>query len=282
VGDLDRPWLAGVDAVIHAGVTAVVGSNGAGKSTLLHVLAGTVPERFGTVEVLGANPRRAGWRHRRRVSLVDERVELPASVPVYELVRHLALVQGLRKTDARLRSATLLRRLGLAEQQHRPVGDLSTGQRHRVALAVALAPAPELLLLDEPTSGLDPHQRAELVDLLAALAGEEAASVVFSTHRVDEVHRLADHVIALDGGRVTGSGAVAGFAARAGDLVVELASGADALSAALTGRRIAHDLIGGTIVVPGGSAHATTVQRLIARNRCEVIGIGRSAGGRAR
>jgi ABC-2 type transport system ATP-binding protein len=182
--------LEEVSLEVPAGtVVAVVGGDGAGKTSLLRALAGTVRPAAGTV-------RRPPER---RLGYVSAGPGVWADLTVDENLAFAGRAYGLAAGELRRRTGALLERTGLAEARDRLAGRLSGGMRQKLALAMAVAHEPDLLVLDEPTTGVDPVSRAELWRLLAASAAGGAAVVVATTY-LDEAERAAD-VLVLDRGR---------------------------------------------------------------------------------
>ena len=183
--------------VSRGGVHAVIGRNGAGKSTLYRVLLGFLANNGGTSRVLGHDSAALPPAVRGRIGYVHESHPLPG----WMAVGALAAMQ--RRLHPRWSEPTFREVAGLFRlPAERRVAQLSRGERAGLALALAVAPAPELLLLDEPTLGLDVvASRAFLESLL--FAGErELGTIVYSSHRLAEVERLADRLIVLDRGAV--------------------------------------------------------------------------------
>lgn len=186
--------LAPTDLELRAGeITALVGPNGAGKSTLVSILAGALPPSRGRVRSADP-PARVGWAPQR-----------PAVYGHLSARENLELFARLAKLDAPGEAAVaLLERMALPDAPQR-ARELSVGNQQRLNLALALLGEPDVLLLDEPTASLDPAQRRRLWEVLAALR-EAAASVLFATHALDEVERLADRVVVLLDGRASFEG----------------------------------------------------------------------------
>jgi ABC-2 type transport system ATP-binding protein len=186
----DTVALEDVSVEVPAGtVAAVVGGDGAGKTTLLRALAGTVRPAGGTV-------RRPD---RRRLGYVSAGPGVWTDLTVDENLSFAGRAYGLTTDDLEVRIGALLERTGLAAAHDRLAGRLSGGMRQKLALAMAVAHEPELLILDEPTTGVDPVSRAELWRLLASAAADGAAVVVATTY-LDEAERAAT-VLVLDRGR---------------------------------------------------------------------------------
>jgi len=199
-----RLWaLADCTLSIPGGhVVGLVGPNGAGKSTLLNLAVGLLAPTAGTIEVLGTPPA-AGPAELARVGYLAQ------DAPVYaglSLADHLRLGARLNPGwDAEL-ARDRVERLDL--DPHQKAGTLSGGQRAQLALTLAIAKRPELLILDEPVASLDPLARREfLADLMEATA-EQELSVVLSSHLVADLERVCDYLIVLVGSRVRVAGPV--------------------------------------------------------------------------
>jgi len=201
--------LRGCDLRIPAGrITALVGPNGAGKTTLLHLAVGLLRPTEGSVRVLGWIPAAEPDLVLARLGFVAQDTPLYRRYSVAETLR---LGRALNRRWDEAAATDRLRRLRIPLD--RRVGRLSGGQRAQVALALALAKRPELLLLDEPLASLDPLARRQfLQELMDAVAGDGLA-VVLSSHLVAELERVCDHLVLLDGGRVRLAGDIEGVVA---------------------------------------------------------------------
>jgi len=200
--------LDSLNLTIGHGVTGLVGANGAGKTTLFNILLGLMSPTSGQATVNGLDPINNGAAVRARIGFSPERNILPEEIQAYEFVRHLAQVRGLPRGEARSRASDAMWLVGLGEERFRPLGTMSTGQRQRVKLAQALASAPQLIFLDEPTDGLDPVQRDEMLSLIGTIHADFGIDVIVSSHVLEEVERVCDHVVVLDQGRCVVSGSV--------------------------------------------------------------------------
>lgn len=205
--------LDGVDVDLRPGITGLVGPNGAGKTTLIGLLLGLDRPDGGSVELLGLDPATAGPDVRARVGYAPEYDPLPPDVRAQDLVRLVGELHGLDAHTALERASDVLQRLGLGEERLREIGTLSTGQKQRVKLAQAIVHDPSLVLLDEPTDGLDPLQRADMLDLIVALAAEQSLNVLVSSHLLADLERICDHLVVLRDGRVIDQRDVGGEAA---------------------------------------------------------------------
>ena len=201
-------WYGNVVAVndisfaLGQGVTGLLGPNGAGKTTLLHLLAGLLQPSAGTVTVAGqrawANP--PMYRH---LGLVPEREAVHAYLTGREFVLLNAKLQNLPDVDAAV--ARAITTVDLVAAADRPIGTYSKGMRQRIKLAGALVHDPPILLLDEPFNGMDPRQRLHMIELLRSMAAAGRA-ILFSSHILEEVERLADSVLVIYAGRLAASG----------------------------------------------------------------------------
>jgi iron complex transport system ATP-binding protein len=203
--------VGGVDLALAAGrCVAVLGPNGAGKSTLLRLLAGILPARAGTVELLGRPL--AAWRRRevaRVIGFVPQLLPLTFPIRVRELVEQgRAPHLGPWRPPAAADHAAVARALTLVDLEDcagRPVQELSGGERQRALLARALASEPRVLLLDEPAAALDVAHQLELVTIVRRLLANGVAVAVV-VHDWNLALRLADDLVVLDRGRVHTAG----------------------------------------------------------------------------
>jgi ABC-2 type transport system ATP-binding protein len=216
------PVLKGATFTVGAGVTGLLGANGAGKTTLLGMLLGLHRPDSGTLSVLGGDPWEAGPEVRARLGYAPEYDALPPDVAAHDIVRHLAELHGLPRREATGRASDALWEVGLGEERFRPVGTMSTGQRQRVKLAQAIVHDPALVLLDEPTNGLDPAQREDMLELVRHVGHDLSMDVILSSHLLEEVERVSDAVVILDGGLVVVDGSLAELRGGGEELVVEL------------------------------------------------------------
>ena len=183
-------------------VAGLVGPNGAGKTTLLHLAVGLIEPSEGSISVLGEEVA-ATAAQLARIGFVAQQTPLYASLSVEDhLLLGSALNPGWDAAFARERIA----RLGLDRTQR--AGTLSGGQRAQLALTLALAKRPEVLVLDEPVASLDPLARRELLQGLMEFTVEHAPTVVLSSHLVADLERVCDYVILLTNGRVQLSGEI--------------------------------------------------------------------------
>jgi ABC-2 type transport system ATP-binding protein len=198
-----RPALTDCTLNIPRGrIIGLVGPNGAGKSTLLQLACGLITPTAGTLRVLGARPA-ADANHLARVGFVAQDTPVYASLTVAE---HLRLGAHLNPAwDAAL-AGRRTAQVGLAPEQR--AGRLSGGQRAQLALTIAAAKRPELLLFDEPAAALDPLARNAFLASLMEFVGELGASAVLSSHLLGDIERVCDYLIVLSGSRIQLAGDV--------------------------------------------------------------------------
>ncbi len=219
--------LDSLNVDVQSGVTGLVGANGAGKTTLMSLVLGLRAPTEGKASVLGFDPQTSGSALRAQIGYGPERNVVPEDMPASDFVKHMAEVRGMPRGEARGRASDALWLVGLGEERSRALGTMSTGQRQRVKLAQAIASDPALLLLDEPTDGLDPVQRDEMLSLIRQVSREYGIDVVLSSHLLEEVERICDHIVALDAGQLVAQGRLADLVGDEQGVVVELAETAD-------------------------------------------------------
>ena len=201
-------WYGNVVAVnditfaLGSGVTGLLGPNGAGKTTILHLLAGLLRPSAGRVLIAG----QMAWRNPpiyRELGLVPEREAVHPFLTGRQFVDLAARLQGLPDPPGAAARAIAIVELQAAAD--RPVGTYSKGMRQRAKIAAALVHDPRILLLDEPFNGMDPRQRLHMMDLLRGMA-VEGRTILFSSHILEEVERLADGVLVIVAGRLAAAG----------------------------------------------------------------------------
>ena len=207
VTDLSRSFgrKAALDRVsfqaMQGRVCGLVGANGAGKTTLIKHLLGLLRANTGSVRVFGLDPVRDPVGVLGRVGYLSEERELPEWMRIDEL---MAYTQAFHPTWDRLYARELLETFAL--DPSRKVKELSRGMRAQAGLIAAVAHRPALLILDEPSSGLDAMVRRDILDAIVRTVADDGRTVIFSSHLLDEVERMSDHVTLMHHGRVTLSG----------------------------------------------------------------------------
>ncbi|HYK67501.1 MAG TPA: ABC transporter ATP-binding protein [Streptosporangiaceae bacterium] len=194
--------VAGVELEIGVGVFGLLGPNGAGKTSLLRMMATAVPPSSGTLRLLDRDPLVHGQRReiRRRIGYLPQTPGYYPGFTVTEFVEYFALLKEMPAGRVHDAVATAVERVGLADRARARLRTLSGGMLRRATIAQAIVNEPELLLLDEPTAGLDPEQRVAFRALLRELG--QRATVVVSTHLVEDVGAACGQVALMDKGRI--------------------------------------------------------------------------------
>jgi ABC-2 type transport system ATP-binding protein len=201
--------LRGVDLEVRPGeLVALLGPNGAGKTTAVSVLLGQRRPDAGSARLFGRDP--TGPAARRAVGATPQVTGFPDGLTVAEVVDLVRV-----HYPGPVATPELLARFGLAGVAGRRAGGLSGGQQRRLAVALAFAGRPRLVVLDEPTTGLDTEARRELWQVVRAFVADGGA-VLLTTHYLEEAQALASRVVVLAGGTVIAHGSVDQITARAG------------------------------------------------------------------
>jgi ABC-2 type transport system ATP-binding protein len=183
--------------ISRGGVFGLIGGNGAGKTTLIKHLLGMLRAQSGSVRVFGLDPVQNPVGTLGRIGYLSEDRDLPEWMSVRELMRY---TQAFYPTWDATYAGQLREMFDLDPRSK--INKLSRGQRARVGLLVALAHRPELLVLDEPSSGLDPVVRRDILGAIIRTIADEGRTVLFSSHLLDEVERVADQVTIIHRGRL--------------------------------------------------------------------------------
>ncbi len=211
--------LAAVDGVALAvpsgSFYGFLGPNGAGKSTTIKCLTGLLRPSGGTMRILGIDPIADPIAVKRQVGVVPEDLALFDRLTGAETLTFVGQVYGLDKTAMRARSIELLELMDLAPAARDLVADYSHGMRKKLALAVALLPAPRLLFLDEPFEGIDAIASRQIKDLLAAFV-KNGGTIFLTSHILEIVDRLCDHLGVIHKGKLVAQAPLAELRAGVG------------------------------------------------------------------
>ncbi|QEL13370.1 ABC transporter ATP-binding protein [Limnoglobus roseus] len=188
---------------LRGGITGLVGSNGAGKSTLMKLATGQIRPTLGRVTVAGVDAWH--WEARRLVGYCPDVDAFYEDMTGREFVRTMADLCGYPSAESKRRTEATLDRVGMSDRADRKLRGYSKGMRQRIKLAQALLTDPSLLVLDEPLSGIDPVGRQELLDLFRSLAAQGMGLLV-SSHELEELEKLTNHVAIMARGRVAAVG----------------------------------------------------------------------------
>jgi len=206
-----------VDLQAGPGVFGLLGPNGAGKTSLLRVMATVVPPTSGRLRLLGRDPGSYAPRReiRRRLGYLPQNLGYYPGFTVAEFVEYFALLKEMSAARIQAAVTAAVEVVDLGRQAKARLRTLSGGMLRRAGIAQAIVNEPELLLLDEPTAGLDPEQRVAFRGLLRDLG--QSATVVVSTHLVEDVGTACARVALMDGGKVVFHGTPADLIARGQD-----------------------------------------------------------------
>jgi ABC-2 type transport system ATP-binding protein len=211
-------------------IVGLLGGNGAGKTTTIAMIMGLVLPTSGTATMLGADMARERHRVLHRVNFESPYVEMPKRLTVRQNLRVFGALYGVAGIKERI--AELAGELDLTDLLDRQSGQLSAGQKTRVALAKALVNRPDVLLLDEPTASLDPDTADWVRSHLERYRRERSATILLASHNMPEVERLCDDVVMMKAGKIVDRGAPADLIARYGretmeDVFLDVARGRD-------------------------------------------------------
>jgi len=196
-------------------ITGLLGPNGAGKSTTMRMLHGLLVPDTGSVTIDGIDVATDTLAARRTVGVLPDALGLYPRLTAVENVEYYAALHGMPDAEAKARIAALVERLDMGSIAHRRTAGFSQGERMKVALARALVHAPQNILLDEPTNGLDVMSTRAVRAMVRSLR-DEGRCVVFSSHIMQEVAALCDHIVVVARGQVVARGTADELVARTG------------------------------------------------------------------
>lgn len=192
----------GIDLDVRRGeVVSILGPNGAGKTTFLRQLTTELKPTAGRVEIFCVDAVAEPFRAKRMMGITPQEAGVFETLTVLEHFELFARLKGLKRREARLAAFEVADELGLGTEKNRRVGQLSGGQRRRILIGLALLGHSPLLILDEPTTGLDPSSRQSVWKIIRRVVAE-GATVIFSTHYMEEAERLSDRIAIIKGGRL--------------------------------------------------------------------------------
>jgi ABC-2 type transport system ATP-binding protein len=195
-----------LDLDVRAGSFAgIVGPNGAGKTTTLSMVTGLLRPDVGTVHVHGIDVWQDPERAKRTIGVLPDALRLFDRLTGAQLLHYSGVLRGLDAATVRERSADLVQAFGLEDATGRMVADYSAGMTKKIALAAAMIHSPRLLVLDEPFESVDPVSAANIIEILQNYVAS-GGTVVLSSHGMDLIQRVCDHVAIIVGGRVLAAG----------------------------------------------------------------------------
>jgi ABC-2 type transport system ATP-binding protein len=191
-------------------VLGFLGPNGAGKSTTMKILTTFIPQTTGKASVCGYDVVTHPLEVKRNIGYLPESNPLYLDMYVKESLAFIAAVHQLPSPKKRIEE--VIEQTGLGPEQHKKIGQLSKGYRQRVGLAQAILHNPQVLILDEPTSGLDPNQLIGIRQLILELG--KTKTVILSTHIMQEVEAVCDHVIIINKGKIVANDTLSGLTSK--------------------------------------------------------------------
>lgn len=194
-------------------VFGLLGPNGAGKTTTILILLGLTEATRGTVRILGEDPQRNPLKVKRRVGYMPDSVGFYDQLTALDNLRYTARLLGIEPGERDARIMEALERVSLAEHARQRVGSFSHGMRRRLGLAEIIMKRAPIAILDEPTSGLDPQSTESFLELIEELRSD-GATILLSSHLLDQVQRICDRVALFNAGRIALAGRVDELARR--------------------------------------------------------------------
>ncbi len=199
-------------------IVGVLGSNGSGKSTLIRVVSTLLLPDGGSVRVFGHDVVREPMAVQRLINRVSVEAAFFRKLSPMENLIYSARLYDLAIPEARRQVGAILEQLGIKRDRfNQPLENMSRGMQQKVAIARAFLTAPVLLLLDEPTTGLDPRSKSDVQRFVADLRDRHDATILLTTHDMDEAEALCDRIAIIDGGKLVAEDTPAGLRARVGN-----------------------------------------------------------------
>ena len=206
-------------------IVGFLGPNGAGKTTMMKIITCLIPPTEGNVTVCGLDIWKDSLELRKKIGYLSEANPLYYDMYVREFLEFIAGIHRLK--DIKAKVANIIEKTGLTPEQHKKIGALSRGFKQRVGIAQALIHDPEVLILDEPTTGLDPNQLIEIRELIRSYGKNR--TVLLSTHIMQEVQAMCDHVVIINKGKLVADAQVSELPSMAEKLGLKHASELNAL-----------------------------------------------------
>ncbi len=189
-----------VSLSLTEGVYGLLGPNGAGKSTMMNLLTCNLSADGGEILWEGKEISSLGRQYRRLIGYAPQQQGLYDSFTGRRFLAYMAALKGIKKTEVSQEIQRVLASVNMQEEAGRPIGGYSGGMKQRILIAQAILGNPKLIVLDEPTAGLDPKERVRIREKIAEIA--KGKTVLFSTHVVSDVERIADRIILLKEGHI--------------------------------------------------------------------------------
>ena len=261
--------VRGIDLEVASGeLVGLLGPNGAGKTTTQRMLATLLTPTAGEATVAGCDLRRDPIGVRRQLGYVSQSGGTNPAAKVDEELVTQAELYGLSRAAGRARAKQLREVLDLADLGDRLIKTLAGGQRRRLDIALGLVHEPKLVFLDEPSTGLDPQTRANLWTHIKMLRDRDRATILLTTHYLEEADALCDRILIIDHGKIVASGTPAELKRRiSGDLVTFEVDDVARATTLLDGHGVARDITtvegGLRVTVENGEAQALPLMRAL-------------------
>lgn len=202
-------------------VFGLLGPNGAGKSTFIRILSGQESADSGKISLFGSRPSKENMR---RIGIAPQDNAVFPLLTCMENLLYFGSLYGVKGEKAKERATSLLADLELSDKGNTPASYLSGGMRRRLNLACALMHEPKLIILDEPTTGLDPSTRRKMWDVVTRLVKEDNATMLLTTHYMEEAEALCEKIAFVNGGQVVAQGSPSELKKMAGREIAKLVS----------------------------------------------------------
>ena len=216
----DKMALNQINLCLTPGVYGLLGPNGAGKSTLMNIIVGNLTPDTGEILYNGENATTLGMDFRSILGFMPQQQGLYEHFTGYQFLSYIAGLKGMSKKQAKEESERLIELVNLKEHSMKKLGAYSGGMKQRILIAQALLNHPRILILDEPTAGLDPKERIRIRNIISEIALDKI--VIFATHVVSDVERIAKEIILIKKGNILGEGSIQNFFSELSGKVFEL------------------------------------------------------------
>lgn len=205
-----------VSIIFENGMYGLLGSNGAGKTTLMRSMLGLYPIKSGDILYNKVSIKKEN-SYMKNIGYLPQKFGLFKELTVYEMMQYLATLKEIKKENQKQQIETCVEQVNLSEQMKNKVGSLSGGMIRRLGIAQALLGESQIIIVDEPTAGLDPEERVRFKNLLSMI--KENRTIIISTHIVEDVEALCDHIVIINDGKIVGQGDSASIREIAADKV---------------------------------------------------------------
>ena len=202
----DVKAVNGVDFTIQTGeIFSLLGPNGAGKTTIINLLTGLFPPNAGDVFIFGKSIKKEPMKAKALMGVVPQEIALYEDLSARENLLFWGKLYGLRGKQLQSRVDEVLDLIGLRDRQRQRISKYSGGMKRRVNIGIALLHLPKLVVMDEPTVGIDPQSRRHILDNVLDL-NKQGMTVLYTTHYMEEVQELSDHIAIMDQGKIVARG----------------------------------------------------------------------------